>query len=281
MSELYIEIDNKDLLDYVLDKDFTGLILPFSFYSLGLNNKNNLLDVAFNNKINKKIGLNLEKIFDDEMLNKVLIDLKPYLKKIDFITFSDFGLFKLLKEAGFNNLIYRAPSYLTNVCDVKLYHELVDNVVLSSEITFDELKHIINNIDFVPFIDCFGLNPIFYSRRPLITNFFDYKNYHDDAKLTSYFIKEETRNKKQRIYEDDNSTTIYDDSYYYLDMELKQLDKDYKAIIHLPFMDFDNGKKIIDAYLNKTAINELELNIPLGKGAYNNKLILRKEEENE
>ncbi len=226
-----------------------------------------------------QIALKLEKIYDDEMLDN--ID-EAIFKRIKYIFYSDLGIYHKYHDKYLHSIrfVYHAPTYLTNYHDVNYFNRINYFVVVSNEISSDELIKIVNRNSKKVGIDLFGLSPIFYSRRLLLTNYFNYKGLKLDPKDNNYFIREETRNNKQRIVEDENSTIIYDDEYYHLDEELNDLKNNFYGIIHLNYLDEGTQLYIIDYYLNLSShliVSPLEgNNIKIGKGAYQNKSVLLK-----
>lgn len=264
--KLFVEINNLDLFDYCEQMDnVEGVIL--SLLPLSLNDSPmdlDLFDKALNKKTHLKKIVNVERIFKEDELMSAFEIVKKYQKLIDYVLLSDFGMLNLVKELGIKT-IYRAPTYLTNSFDINEYLMFFDFVVISSEITNDELIRISNKLPNRTMVDLFGMNQIFYSRRPLITNYFKYKNIDLDPHYHGYQIMEETRDTKQFILEDDYGTYVYEFGYYKLDT-IPDLSF---GIIHLPFLVDPSKKNVIEYYNSLLNGKEASLNINTYGGAYN------------
>ena len=283
--KLFVELNDIKDLKYYKGSNIIGVIVGLNNISLK-NEKLSLDDFNYliNNKGDLKIIVDCERLFSDEDLDKNTQFINRILKDIDYLTFSDFGLYENIIDK--TKLIYRAPTYLTNTADVKTYMKLFNLVVISSEISKNELLVIDNNIDSNHIIDIFGMNQIFYSRRPLITNYFKYRMMDNDPYKDSYLVREDTRSDKNHIKEDETGTHIYESFYYKLDEELIKLKADY-GFIHVPFMKSSDIRKVIKAYnefyndFDVTKLNDKLKNIKTYKGAYDIESVLRKGDNNE
>lgn len=237
-----------------------------------------------------QVILNCEQLFHETSFPFIkLLCQEEVWKEIDYFTYSDLGFYQIMTEQGFGNqLIYRAPTYLTNHYDVSLYQKMNAFVVASNQITSDELIQIDHLVTDSLIVDAFGLACCFYSKRPLIHNYLLYK----ERKFSKYQgkiadLKEETRNNTYHLIEDENGTRIFDEYHYALGEELSKLihtsylmihhlnikQKKYLEIISL-YHQYLNGK--IDA--TQLEENLKHLSFPIHKGAYHNKTVLLKEE---
>ena len=86
-------------------------------------------------------------------------------------------------------------------------------VVVSNQISSDELFEIVKNTKKNLIVDTLGMACCFYSKRPLITNYLKFKDY----KLKKYRsevmkLKEETRDNFYHIVEDVNGTKVYEEA---------------------------------------------------------------------
>lgn len=233
-----------------------------------------------------KLILNAEKLFTDLELDNI----KKILQKlpfdvIEYITYSDFGFFQILEELSLAHLaIFRAPTYLTNQFDVKIYKQLNNNVVLSSEISSEELIALSNSLNFDVIVDLFGQTECFYSRRKLLTNYFIYRNTKKEVNNKRFNIIEELRNEAQPIVEDEAGTYIFEPHKHYLLEELNLIDNIKMGIIHSNFLTNKQIEQIVLAYINYFDNNNStefyqkldELKIDYYKGAYDIKSVLLK-----
>ena len=233
---------------------------------------------------NVKIIVNAEKLFhEDDMLKITMLLAELPLKNLDYFTYSDLGFYQIMIEKGYSKkLIYRAPTYLTNSSDVAIYSKLNAYVTVSNQITADELLTIINNVSVPVIVDAFGVANCFYSKRPLIGNYFKYKNINGHYLGKVGTLIEETRTSEYRIIEDGNGTRIYTDAFYYLAEEIAKQDKIAYAIIHHQFLKNSQYLKVVNEFIDFITKEKLNLEvlsslkILLSKGAYEQKTVLLK-----
>jgi len=237
-------------------------------------------------KNKKKVCINCNRVFHENEIQQAIEILNNInINNIDYLMFSDFGIYQTFKNKV--EMIYYAPTYLTNSKDVNEYQKIFKNVVISNQITVDELKNIIQN-NKNNYIDTFGKNAIFYSKREILTNYFLYRNQKYNPKSDNYYLIEEYRNEKYPILEDESGFHLYEYGFYYLLEELNELNiNENKFIIHTNFLNKKESEEIINIYLSYlkeeiTLDKALELlfnlNLPIYKGAYDLKTVLLKSE---
>ena len=105
-------------------------------------------------------------------------------------------------------------TYLTNVLDTKIYQEKNKFVVLSNQINTNELIHISKNAYSNQIVSAFGVAMIMYTRRPLLTNYFKYRNSDKDSGKTNYYLQEEYRDSLYPIIENENSLSQINPNLY-------------------------------------------------------------------
>ena len=227
---------------------------------------------------NNVVIVNLEKI----MYDKDLVLLLPILKvleeiNVDYITYSDLGVYQLIKDENISlKVIYHASTLITNLCDVKLMLEENDNIILGKEISFQELKKIDSGISENVFIDAFGKFPIFYSRRRLLSTYLEYRKNDVNPKDSDYSLVEEFRSEDYPIVESDG-TIVYEHSYYALASELKELNHIESVYLSSNLIDLDKYLKVVNLYLSNEATDEnLSKIVPIYKGKLTEKTILIK-----
>lgn len=239
-------------------------------------------------KYGKKLCINAERIFCDKELDEVqeLIN-SHFFDLFDYIFYSDLGLFELLVNNGYQDLlIFRSPTILTNSQDLRLYNEMNHFVVASSKISKEELIKLDSLVDFPYILDLFGMNSIFYSRRKLLSTYFDYRglslNPHD-----KYLIKEELRDSFHEIRED-NGTVIFEEKFAIIDFELDHLVNASYGIIKSLNLSTPSLLKVVEAYedfFKNKDLSKLQENLHnnifnVYKGAYDIKSTLLKERSN-
>lgn len=275
----------KVLIDFInkenirKDVDYLIGLNNFSYNVLQKYNLNEVLEII--NLLHSKnviCGVNLEKIMFDQDLNNlkdVLVELEK--EKVDFITYSDLGVYQIIKELNLNiNTIYHASTLITNYYDIELMLLENYNVILGKEISYEELKLINNKLPRKAYIDAFGKFPIFYSRRNLISTYFEFRGINDNPKDLDYTLIEEFRNEEYPITEED-SFTVYDTAFYCLGDELKELQNIGSVYLASNFLNLEDYNKIIDIYLQEENIDqEVSKIVDIYKGKLSEKTILIK-----
>ena len=246
--------------------------------------------IEFVQKTGKGVALNIDRLFhqDDMVYVKELVESCP----CDYIFYSDLGVYQILSKLGLTDMaVYRAPTYMTNSNDINVFQMMNEYVVVSNQISSDELFEIVKNTKNNLIVDAVGMACCFYSKRPLVTNYLKFKDY----KLKNYRsevmkLKEETRDNFYHIVEDVNGTKVYEEAHYALTTELDVIkdveyillnrfnikDKEYLKIVSL-YNDYISG--IISSSELDLKLNELDIEIY--KGAYGKKTVLLKEDANE
>lgn len=238
--------------------------------------------VKYIKKHDKTVIVDVAKlIHEDELQNIREIIVKLESAGVDLFMYSDFGLYQILCELGLKHktMLY-SNTYLTNVLDTKIYQEKNKFVVLSNQINTNELIHISKNAYSNQIVSAFGVAMIMYTRRPLLTNYFKYRNSDKDSGKTNYYLQEEYRDSLYPIIENENSTKIYDYGHYYLTTELSELPNNIDIIVSGELLKDKVYQIIIDKYVNYlkegTKISFDDVDVILNKGAYSRKLTLLK-----
>lgn len=278
----------KKLLKY---EGVEGLIVGIDFLSLDINELvisdiEKIVNLC--KKSQKLLFINATRIFHEDDLAYIKIILRnSVFKYIDYYLYSDLGFYQILVEKGMSDkAVYIAPTYLTNTSDINIFNKLNGYVVVSNQISSEELKEILNHVTKQVIVQAFGMACCFYSRRELVTNYFKFKNkkpLNFRGKLGN--LQEETRESEYHLVEDINGVRIFEEKHYYLAEELDDMinissllishfdikNKDYLKIVSL-YSDY------VTKHLDSSILND-ELNklgIPLYKGAYQNKTVLLK-----
>ncbi len=229
-----------------------------------------------------KISLDLTRLFHEKELATLKKSLSEIdLTKIKFIFYTDFAILQIIDELGYKDklkLVYDAYTYTTNALDVNIYNEFNTYVSVSNQISIEELKSLLAKLNHKAIIRGFGKAVIFYSKRKLLTNYFKYRTLKYNAKGKNYLLQEEYRNDLYHIYEDNFGTYIYEPHYYYLFLELDDLENVDYVILESVFLDARTYENIVLAYLKHDDNLLHSLHLDLYKGIMQEKSILLKDE---
>ncbi|XMB66146.1 U32 family peptidase [Mycoplasmatota bacterium zrk1] len=157
---------------------------------------------------NKNVYVNVDKIFNESELDEVkqfLIELKRL--NIDGIYYSDMSVFTISEELDIiDKLIYNPGTLVTNYEDALFYLRLgVKRVCLAREITLADILKIMEYSTDIEVIIHGNLN-MFYSKRNLLTNFFEFTN--QEVRKKGHLV-EEIRSERYPITEDETGTHIF------------------------------------------------------------------------
>lgn len=140
---------------------------------------------------------------------KTLIELNP-----KGFYFNDFCIYNQLKRNNYSGeIIYSPETILTNAMDIEAILELVNRVVLSKELTLEEITQLMRQ--FPDKIEALGLGYglMSFSKRPLVRNYLDEIHASVDVlNHTNLVIKEYKRDQLFPILEESQGTSIFLDT---------------------------------------------------------------------
>jgi len=245
MSNIYVIPDNYDSIDKILSKDIKGIILgvkDLSIYKLELE-IDNIIDIA--NNTSKEVIIAINKMIHNSDLDYVKEVLtKVNNSKITGVIFYNVGIIKIASDINFSkeliiNKEHQNTNYLTNNF---FYNKDVHSSFISSDITYKEILDIKNNTKMNIYYTVYGYLPIFYSRRHLLSTYFDYIKKDQEDNIYFMYNKED----KYMVREEEYGTIVYSP----LVNLINEIDKleDINIIIDL---SFNNNIDMIDKFINK------------------------------
>lgn len=280
MNYIFEPVNKTQLNKFLKRKDIHHLLVGIKGLTHG--NKLKLTIEEVNELLLKtnKISLDVTRIFHEDELALLKENIeKINMSNVKYVFYSDFAVLETLKQLSLSDkAVYDSHTYLTNEEDVKLYSDFNKYVVVSNQISIDEIKNLLNKIEKKVMIHGFGRSIIFYSKRELLTNYFLYRNFKNKAKNSNYYLKEEFREELYPIYEDEHGTYIYEKGYYYLFEELTNLNNVDFVIIHSTLLNSKIYEEVVNSYLGKKLDKLENLKLELSKGIMENKSVLLKSE---
>lgn len=242
--ELLVSIKDKNLLAKISNKGIDGIIFGGIFsnkYNFSLDEMREINEYCLAFKLKRYISIDSFISEDD------LTTLYEYIRFIeginpDGIYFQDLGIINCFKNFDLKNkLIYDPGTLLTNKRDINFYLSRNIDVVIARELTLEEIIEIIKDYPFRLDMQIFGYLRMSYSKRKILSNYFneigkEFKA-NDNSKLT---LIEETRNYSLPIKETKYGTCIYTDYVFLMYQEYAYLSKVLKrGIIDTDFIDDD------------------------------------------
>ena len=243
--ELLVTLRKRALLERVIPF-VDGIIVGKFFTSSYHCSLKEIVEINVICKANqKKLYIALDDFISEDDIN-ALYQYLEFIRKLepDGIYFHDLGIIAAAKKYGLSDrLIYDGKTVACNSLDTAfLLSKGIDSVVLSRELTLEEIARILQNNPRQIDLQVFGHQRLSYSKRRFLSNYFKeinkkYYKYLDNENL---FLVEEQRDYKLPIIENEEGTFIYSD--YVLEMfnELPEL-KPYlkRAIIDTLFINDD------------------------------------------
>lgn len=238
-NKILITITDIDLIKEYEKLGIYNYVFPLNGFTVGIPNTFLSSEINYNgfiyiNRILDNKGIDDLKSIKEDILNN---------KNIIGIIFDDLGVYEVFKDTKLEKILFLTHG-MNNKLDVSIYLKLVDSVILSTDLTYQELSSIVdynNNVS----IFTFGLISTMYSRRYLIKNYCDFYNLNYKNPLCI-----SNTNVEFIMYENVYGTLIYNSSYLY-DENLFKLDCKY--YFYNPI--FLSNKDIIDVLNNNININ--------------------------
>lgn len=227
--EILVTLSGVEYLPLIKDRGADGVIVGLKKYS---DRMNRIFSIAeFDNIFNRckelglKIFVNVNNVFEEDELDNLkvfLFSLKEY--EIDGIIYNDMAVLYLSKILKMEKkLIFHPDTLMTNSNDISVVKALgVSDVILSKDITLDEINEIVSKVGLVSML-IFGHLNLSYSKRKFLKNYFEHIgsdiNYHFE-KLS---LREESRDYKLPIKETSRGTSIYTDYIFETFNQIKDL----------------------------------------------------------
>ena len=193
-----VTVTNISILNDLREYHDIRLVYPLKSFCVGY-------DVEFDiEQIDDFVLVN--RILDDSDLDKLEDVLK--LSHINGIVFDDLGIIDIVKDLNITKILL-LDHLATNTVSINYYLDYVDSVVVSNDLTEEEIMEIVNNSKKPLVVNVFGLKTLMYSRRKLLTNYQAFHNLDNENNITACID-----DKKFRIVENEYGTKFYANNYY-------------------------------------------------------------------
>ena len=258
-NKVILLIDNLNVINKAKKVGLSTFLFPLKNYSVGFLNDFELDDIK--EEAFLLINRNLTNS-DVDNLKSLLSNLPSNIKGI---VFEDLALINILKESNLIK-IYNSKHLNCSSKSVNAMLDYTDSVILSTDLTKEEIEKIANNCKKEVSLYLFGLNQIMYSRRTLLSNYA--KQYELDKK-DSIDVLENISNQVFKVVENDYGTVFYTGKFYDA-LELSTLKNIRYGIINTCFLD-DNNIDILLSNISSNNYSTDNLNISTAKYNLNKK----------
>ena len=249
---LYI-VNNIDLIDNLKKVGVENFLFPLKDFCVGFNNTYNL------DEIDEDSFILINRILDNDSLDKLEELLKTNKKRIKGIVYDDFGVLHIINKLSLDVIKINYQNHFgTNYKSINENLEYNDSVVVSSDITVDEIEEITKKVNKPVCLFLFGMLQAMYSRRTLLKNY--YEQFDEDYE-NNLEVLEKISNNSFVMVENEYGTVGYQKNYYN-GLELLGMDNVLYYIVNPLFLSDDNQVKLIDDINNK----KITIDIPLDTG---------------
>lgn len=196
--------------------------------------------------------------------------IKELIKSLeaDGYFYSDLGIMEYIP---FEKRFFYSQTYITNKYDLNIALSENKYVLISPNLSMAELKGFEYNENI--FLIGFGTWEIFHSRRPLLSNYFKYREI--ESNLSGYRIMEEFRNDTYPIIEN-NGFKVYLNDYFCIDELLTE-----NILIKTFDLDLETSRFVVECFKNKDLLGLKQLPIKTHQALLYQESILTKGDKNE
>ncbi len=210
MSKIIVPLPKKDKIDFYLENNVDGFTIGIKEYSENFNNYVDINELEYYidllNSKNKDIYIVLNKLYFNDQISKLKDLLFKISKlKISGVFFDDLSIVNINEDNSLKiNLIWYGIHKATNSKTINfLAKRNISGVLLSNELTIDEIIKILDNINIKAYITLFGYLNQSTSSRSLLTNYFKFIK--KEKEENKYYIKEKNSDDYYPIVEEDNT----------------------------------------------------------------------------
>lgn len=216
IDKIIIIPNNFEEIQKLKNVGITTFLLPLKEYSIGYSN----FDIDVINKIEDPIYLLINRILTSFEIENML-DIINKLNNVKGIFYEDLGVFYQLKKSKYELINYQTH-FNTHYQVIDYLCELGNNsVVVANDLTYDEIKFVINNSVNKLCLFLFGRSEVMYSRRLLKSNYLKKYNL---QKMNSVII-EEVSGVKFNLEENKYGTFLFS-NYFYNGLDLLNLNQE-------------------------------------------------------
>ena len=225
-SKALFTVTNLDLISKLKGLGINNFVYPLSFFCVGIPKTFTIDEIKEDNAylfVNRILNTK-----DIDQLSNLLHHLPSNIKGI---IFDDIGLIEVCKDLDLTKILYLSH-FNTNYASINYYFDYVDEIIVSTDITEEEIDEIISKTKKKVSLFVFGLVPSLYSRRTLLSSHALHYN------IPKEDIKNLHINDKKFIgIENEYGMMMYHYPYYNGQRLLK---KDVKYLFYYPILLNDN-----------------------------------------
>ncbi|MBQ6840929.1 MAG: U32 family peptidase [Bacilli bacterium] len=221
-NKVLFTITNLDLIPKLKGLGISNFVYPLSFFCVGIPKTFAIEEIT-----EDEAYLFVNRVLDCDAINRLSEILHNLPSNIKGIIFDDLGLIEVLKDVGIEKILYYSH-FNTNYASINYFFDYVDEVIVSTDITEEEIDEIIAKANKKVSLFVFGLVPSLYSRRTLLTNHAKQFNLPEEKQKELYI-----NDKKFIGIENEFGMMMYHYPYY---DGSRLLNKDVKYLFYYPIL---------------------------------------------
>lgn len=199
MKNKLVTVINREIINDLRGINGVDLLYPLKSFCVGY-------EIEFSiDEIDGYILVN--RILEDKDLN--LLEKLLANSKAKGIVFDDLGIIEIVKDLPMTKILL-LDHIATNYESINYYLEYVDSVIVSNDLTKDEIEEILKKANKPLVVNVFGLKTLMYSRRLLLSNYAIFHNLKIERKIDATI----SPLKYFKIIENDYGTKFYAGKYF-------------------------------------------------------------------
>lgn len=225
-KDILITINKLEDISLLKELGVSNYAFPLKGFCVGMPN------TFLVSEISESGYLFINRILDNEGIDELKKILKNLPKNIKGIIFDDLGILEIIKNLDIEKILYLSH-FNTNSASINIFLDYVDTVIVSTDITKEEIEEIVKNSKKDVSFFIYGYVGAMYSRRLLIDNYKKYYNIVSDNPIN--IINDEHTFK---VYENEFGTYFYYNKVFN-GLELRCLRAKY-YFINSAFLDIED-----------------------------------------
>lgn len=241
-NQYLVAVTNEKVLELKVKN--INFLFPMKDYSVGFLKTFSLDEITESDSF-----LFINRILDKKAILSFKQELKNINNNIIGICFTDLGIINIVKDLKLNiKLVYMQNHNTTNVESINYYLEYVDSVLVSTDITKEEIESILNKAKKPLVVPYFTLVDAMYSRRTLLSNFGE--NFGLEKKCEEVLHEDISKNDFLAI-ENEYGTVLYAKKF------IDYRDLNHKNILYRYMNPMGLNKNLVKKIINGEDLSEI------------------------
>lgn len=200
LNNFLVTVNNLDIIEKLKKVGVSTFLFPLKDYCVGFPTTYNISDILEENAY-----LFINRILSSDEIDSLKKHLNNIPKNIKGIVFDDLGILEIIKDLKTEKILF-LNHFGTNFESVNYFLEYVDSMVISTDITKNEIEEILKKSNKPLVLYGFGHVSVMYSRRLLLTNFNMHFNLENKSRA---IVSDKIANNTFKVIENEYGTVFY------------------------------------------------------------------------